>query len=77
MAAMLGYPVYFMTGLYRGGNRYEVHFEPLVDFAGIRRDQRDQVVCETLEKYVAALERHCKASPYNWFNFFDFWESTP
>lgn len=77
MAAMLGYPVYFMTGLYGGGNRYEVHFEPLADFAGIRRDQRDQVVRETLEKYVAALERHCKASPYNWFNFFDFWESTP
>lgn len=77
MAVMLGYPVYFMTGLYGGGNRYEVHFEPLADLAGIRRDQRDQVVREMLEKYVATLERHCKASPYNWFNFFDFWESTP
>lgn len=77
MAAMLGYPVYFMTGLYCGGNRYEVHFEHLADFAGITRAQRDQAVRETLEKYVATLERHCKASPYNWFNFFDFWEATP
>jgi predicted LPLAT superfamily acyltransferase len=75
MAAMLGYPVYFMTGLYCGGNRYEVHFEPLADFAGIRRDQRNQAVREAMEKYVAVLERHCKAAPYNWFNFFDFWES--
>jgi len=77
MAAMLGYPVYFMTGRYCGGNRYEVHFEPLADFAGITRSQRDEAVRETLQKYVTTLERHCKAAPYNWFNFFDFWESTP
>jgi predicted LPLAT superfamily acyltransferase len=75
LAAMLGYPVYFMTGLYGGGNRYTLHFEPLVDFASVPRNQRDAVVRATLEKYVATLERHCKAAPYNWFNFFDFWES--
>jgi predicted LPLAT superfamily acyltransferase len=76
MAAMLGHPVYFMTGLYCGGNRYEVHFEPLADFAAVPRHQRDAAVRETLHKYVATLERHCKAAPYNWFNFFEFWEST-
>ena len=77
MAAMLGHPVYFMTGLYRGGNRYEVHFELLAEFAEITRSQRDEAVRETLKKYVATLERHCKAAPYNWFNFFEFWESAP
>jgi predicted LPLAT superfamily acyltransferase len=77
MAAMLGHPIYFMTGLYCGGNRYEVHFEPLADFAEVPRSQRDAVVRETLQKYVATLERHCKATPYNWFNFFEFWESAP
>lgn len=77
MAAMLGHPIYFMTGLYCGGNRYEVHFEPLADFAEVPRSQRDAVVRETLQKYVATLERHCKAAPYNWFNFFEFWESAP
>lgn len=77
MAAMLGYPVYFMTGLYCGGNRYEVHFEPLADFAEVPSNQRDAAVRETLQKYVATLERHCKAAPYNWFNFFEFWETVP
>ena len=77
MAAMLGHPVYFMTGRYCGGNRYEVHFEPLADFADVPRNQRDEAVRETLQKYVATLERHCKAAPYNWFNFFDFWEPAP
>jgi predicted LPLAT superfamily acyltransferase len=77
LAAMLGHPVFFMTGLYGGGNRYTLHFEQLVDFNTVPRNQRDAVVQETLEKYVAALERHCRAAPYNWFNFFDFWESAP
>lgn len=77
MAAMLGHPIYFMTGLYCGGNRYEVHFEPLADFAEVPRSQRDAVVRETLQKYAATLERHCKAAPHNWFNFFEFWESAP
>ena len=77
MAAMLGHPVYFMTGLYCGGNRYEIHFEPLADFAEVPRHQRDAAVRETLQKYVAMLERHCKAAPYSWFNFFEFWESAP
>lgn len=74
LAAMLGGPVYFMTGLYAGANRYTLHFEQLADFAAVPRDQRDAVVQATLEKYVAILERHCRAAPYNWFNFFDFWE---
>ena len=74
MAAMLGQSVYFMTGRYCGGNRYEVHYEPLADFNGISRSQRDTAVRDALHRYVATLERHCKAAPYNWFNFFDFWD---
>lgn len=74
MAAMLGQPVYFMTGRYCSGNRYEVHFEPLADFTGVSRSQRGAAVEGALQQYVATLERHCKAAPYNWFNFFDFWE---
>lgn len=74
MAAMLRQPVYFMTGRYCGGNRYEVLFEPLADFADVSRSERDAAVQDALHQYVAILERHCKAAPYNWFNFFDFWE---
>jgi predicted LPLAT superfamily acyltransferase len=33
MAAALRQPVFLMVGLYRGGNRYEVRFEPLADFS--------------------------------------------
>ena len=75
MAAMLKYPVHFMAGLYRGGNRYDIHFELLSDFSEPNPAGRDAEVREVLEKYVAALERNCKSAPFNWFNFYDFWES--
>jgi len=26
-----------------------------------------------LERYVALIESLCVESPYNWFNFYDFW----
>ena len=77
LAAMLGRPVYFMAGIYRGGNRYELHFKQLADFAKVPRCERDEVVRETLKKYVTALEGHCRVAPYNWFNFFEFWELSP
>jgi predicted LPLAT superfamily acyltransferase len=76
MAAMLQHPVYFMAGLYRGGNRYDIHFELLADFSKSTAKDRDAVVREVLEKYVAALERHCKSAPFNWFNFYDFWKTS-
>ncbi|TDR77792.1 acyl-CoA synthetase [Paludibacterium purpuratum] len=74
MALMLGHPVYFMAGLYLGGNRYRVHFEMLTDGADLAGLERDAAIETLLGKYVAALERQCRAQPFNWFNFYDFWE---
>ncbi len=75
MAVMLRQPVYFMAGLYRGDNRYDIHFELLADFSGLPAASRQDEVRELLTKYVAALECHCRAAPFNWFNFYDFWKS--
>lgn len=76
MAAMLRRPVIFMTGLYRGGNRYEIHFEPLADFTGLEglsRAQREARVEEAVAAYARRLERYCRAAPDNFFNFYRFW----
>jgi predicted LPLAT superfamily acyltransferase len=27
-----------------------------------------------VERYAALLDRYCRSDPYNWFNFFDFWQ---
>jgi predicted LPLAT superfamily acyltransferase len=64
-----------MTGLYLGGNRYDIHFETLADFSKIGRGERAAAVDAALTRYVALLDKYCRAAPYNWFNYFDFWQT--
>ena len=74
-AALLRRRVLFMLGLYRGGRRYHVIFEPLADFTNITRAERAGAIEAAVARYASLLERHCRSDPYNWFNFFDFWSS--
>ncbi len=83
MAAMLKRPVVFIAGLYRGGNRYEVHYEELYDFsasipgadgrAAAGNAGSNAAIDEAIACYVARLEHFCRVAPFNWFNFFDYW----
>jgi predicted LPLAT superfamily acyltransferase len=77
IAALLRRPVVFMTGLYLGGNRYAIHFDPLADFSTVARDQRDAALEVAITRYAALLDQYCRKAPYNWFNFFDFWQPAP
>jgi predicted LPLAT superfamily acyltransferase len=62
-----------MLGLYKGGNRYHVVFEPLADFRQTHSAEREAAVEAAIRRYAALLEKYCHDDPYNWFNFFDFW----
>jgi len=73
LAAVLRRRVFIMVGLYRGGRRYEVHFEPLVDFSDLPRAAQREEIVPALRRYVDRLEYYCRSAPYNWFNFYDFW----
>jgi len=73
LAAMLRRPVFFMTGLYLGGNRYRVQFEQIADFSELPGSGRDAAVLAAQSAYVERLDRYCRQAPYNWFNFFDVW----
>jgi predicted LPLAT superfamily acyltransferase len=59
LARITGAPVLTIFGLYRGGRRYEIVFEPLAS--------------PQPAPYVAILERQARLAPFNWFNFYDFW----
>lgn len=74
LASLLQVPVVMMCGLYRGGRRYEIHFELFADAVTIRRDAKQTDLQVWVDKYVERLEHYCRAAPYNWFNFYDFWE---
>ncbi|CAD5372047.1 Acyltransferase [Rubrivivax sp. A210] len=75
LAMLLRRRVIFMVGLYRGGRRYDIRFEVLADFRQPPAEPaaREQAIQTALAAYAARLEALCREVPYNWFNFFDFW----
>lgn len=73
IAALIGRPVVLMVALYRGGNRYDLHFERLVEMPKLDRSRRDAMIREWAAQYAQRLEHYCRLAPYNWFNFYDFW----
>jgi predicted LPLAT superfamily acyltransferase len=74
LASILKAPVILFFGLYRGGNRYEIHFELFAEEIAIDRRYRDQEVQQWTQRYADRLEHHCRLAADNWFNFYDFWE---
>lgn len=73
IAALLGRPVVLMLAIYRGGNRYDLHFERLVESSKLDRGRRDAQIRDWATRYAQRLEHYCRLAPYNWFNFYDFW----
>ncbi|HLZ64827.1 MAG TPA: hypothetical protein VKQ29_01290 [Aliidongia sp.] len=73
MIALLQKPVVLMVGLYRGGRRYDIHFERFADPREIPRRPDPEALAGMMGRYVARLEHYCRIAPYNWFNFFDIW----
>jgi predicted LPLAT superfamily acyltransferase len=74
LAAMMRCPVILFFGLYRGGNRYEIHFEHFADEIVLNRQNRAQEIQLWMQRYVARLEHYARITPYNWFNFYSFWD---
>ncbi len=52
---------------------YEVHCEVLWTGGHIPRSQRASTIAALARGYAERLERHVRAAPFSWFNFFDFW----
>jgi predicted LPLAT superfamily acyltransferase len=73
VAMLLNRPVVLMAGLYRGRGRYEVYFETLAAAAERPKDAAAWIEA-VMRRYVGRLEHYCRAAPFNWFNFYDFWK---
>ncbi len=74
IAASLKVPVIVFFGIYLGGNRYQIHFERLSDNITLDRNHRQKDIQMWLQKYADIMEKHIKQAPYNWFNFYDYWQ---
>lgn len=73
MAALMRCPIVLMMAAYRGGRRYDLVFETLVDAEPPPPGGRAAQIEEAMRRYVERLEHYCRAAPFNWFNFYDFW----
>ncbi len=74
IASSLQLPVMLCFSVYRGANRYDLYFEDFVDSLHIRREHRATELTALITRYASRLEHHARLSPYNWFNFYDFWD---
>lgn len=73
IGALLKVPVLLCFGMYRGGNRYDVHFEVFAEQLELPRRARTAELRNVAQRYAARLEHHVRQDPYNWFNWHDFW----
>ncbi len=75
LASALKVPVILCFGLYRGGNRYDIYFELLAESVEISRTNREKDMIDWTQRYVDRLEYYCRLAPYNWFNFYNYWDT--
>ncbi|MDA3810733.1 MAG: hypothetical protein PF518_10465 [Spirochaetaceae bacterium] len=78
LAGLLESPVYYMFALREDdldfSSSYEFHvYRAKVDFKTSRRE-RNKKLQEITEEFVRYLEFLCLEHPYQWYNFFDFWD---
>ncbi|HJT82558.1 MAG TPA: hypothetical protein VJ719_15285 [Chthoniobacterales bacterium] len=74
LAAMMHCPIILFFGIYRGGNRYDIYFEKLADEVILNRERRTEEIQLWVQRYVKRLENFALLAPFNWFNFYPFWD---
>jgi predicted LPLAT superfamily acyltransferase len=76
IALLLHCPVLAATGRRIGDATYEVSVEPFYDGAPVPRSERDRAVRMLAGAFAAHLEQLCRDDPYQWFNFYDYWQAS-
>ena len=75
IAAVLGCPLLLALCVRLGDARYQSVAEVLYEGGRVPRAERAALTRTLLERYVARLEAWCLRAPYQWFNFYDFWQA--
>lgn len=73
LAGLLECPTYLLFGLKQNG-RYHLYLEHFADSLKLTRTNRQQQLQSTIERYAQRLEHYCLKAPYQWFNFYPFWQ---
>jgi predicted LPLAT superfamily acyltransferase len=76
IASLLGCPVFALACLHHGEG-YRVSIQRLSDRIVLPRATRAGALATEAARYAAWIEARLRESPYDWFNFFPFWDQTP
>ncbi len=74
LAGVLHCPLVLLTCLHQGAG-YEIRFELLADQVRLPRAGRREALAQYAQAYARTLQRRLRESPYDWFNFYAFWDS--
>ncbi len=73
LAALLECPIYWLFCM-RNESGFDVQFTHYSDGLSLPRKTRQQALARVIEDYVSELQRVALKYPYQWFNFYDFWQ---
>ncbi|MHB8381509.1 MAG: glycosyltransferase family 2 protein [Candidatus Binataceae bacterium] len=73
LAHLLECPVYLMFCV-RQDRGYSLYFELFADRITLPRRDKQRAISEWTARYAKRLENFCLMDPFQWYNFFDFWQ---
>lgn len=73
LASLLKCPL-FLMGCVREGATHALHIERLAEAVDLPRRQRDERLAQHAQAYADRLEALLTEAPFEWFNFFPFWD---
>ncbi|MCU4493527.1 acyltransferase [Acinetobacter guillouiae] len=72
LASLLKVPI-LAVFCYRKQDNFHVHIHSIAQKLNFPRQTRNQAIAEVIQRYVQLVEQHCVDAPYQWFNFYNFW----
>lgn len=76
LASLFDCPVQLIFCVKHPSGRFRIAFEPFADAITLPRFNRQAELDRLAQRYASRLETFCAKYPYQWFNFFDFWEQS-
>lgn len=79
VAHLIRAPVFLVFALIGRDGSYDLYVEPFAPRIVLERGDRERQLQQVVARFAQRLEHFCRLAPYNWFNFYDFWneESKP
>lgn len=79
LASLINAPVYYIFGLrdktVTVSNKNHMFIEKSVIDFNCNRTERQKRIDELCDEYIGKLEKYIKLYPYQWYNFYDYWNN--